>query len=652
MHRILDDLQQTASRSAGIAAALPAVVAAQSKLSELLKLFKLAYARAMILSARPRKAATVPASRSRSPAAATVMKSGSAEGSSPEAPHVQKPSAPLLPSLPSPDKVTQLLADDQDPVIKLSKEAVGVIAAVRDRILPQIDTLNRTWKDAEISRAMGLVDRLTDHRAVQRSFSRHQSLPDFLAWSPAINILCPLLLDFAEASSQLTRIHARAVAILAIASPSNVHQTEPHMTDVGTDIAIVTVIPEEYAAVHRLLQSPTVDSGTAELPNLFGWETGSVARSQGGSYRIALALAARAGNVTCSQAIIETVERWNPRYVLLLGIAGGLPKSELSLGDVVISSVIYGYEYGKVEHKFIPRHNWIYHPDDALFASALRFSTIDASWTARLNITAETGPPKAVPGVVASGEKVVDDPTSAFFREVVTSFPSAKAVEMEGVGAATAIDVLRAKGRSVGFIMIRGISDLPRPPEERPVTPELHESSQTRERDATKVFAAQSAASFAMRWISEGWPTPPKSRPPQMAESHGTSSIAENRTTTAMPASSALGTSRATRSEQDPLPPHDRPMEVVTTSPNTIHEADASNMLLDWFERLPDKERRGLIRFSNVDEQLALPSGTAKRLLRHAVSERYEVLNEGDATIMLRRRSVPPTGWDFKSREG
>ena len=87
------------------------------------------------------------------------------------------------------------------------------------------------------------------------------------------------------------------------------------------DIAIITVIDEEYAAVDRLLREPKYVQGTVDAPIRYGWETGWIDRVDGtGSYRVVLALVGRAGNVTASQATIATVDRWDPRYVVLVGI--------------------------------------------------------------------------------------------------------------------------------------------------------------------------------------------------------------------------------------------------------------------------------------------------------------------------------------------
>lgn len=71
--------------------------------------------------------------------------------------------------------------------------------------------------------------------------------------------------------------------------------------------------------------------------------------------------------------------------------------------------------------------------------------------------------PTVIAGEVASGDQVVDDPTNAFFAAVLKRWPKIKAVEMEGAGASAAIEQAQAYGFPVGFMMIRGISDVPRP---------------------------------------------------------------------------------------------------------------------------------------------------------------------------------------------
>jgi nucleoside phosphorylase len=138
----------------------------------------------------------------------------------------------------------------------------------------------------------------------------------------------------------------------------------------------------------------------------------------------------------------------------------------LSKGDVVISDVIHGYEYGKVEADFWPRDDWTYKTDLGLLTGALEFA-LRPDWQSRIQIQPPLGcSPKIVKGEVASGDKVIDNPTNDFFKAVLEHWPKVVAVEMEGAGVGAAIEQAQALGHAPGFMMIRGISDVPRPPRE------------------------------------------------------------------------------------------------------------------------------------------------------------------------------------------
>ena len=65
------------------------------------------------------------------------------------------------------------------------------------------------------------------------------------------------------------------------------------------DIAILTVIPEEYDAVISSLAAygckTELDPGTATMPNLYGWVTGDLAGSNGQIYRVSVGMVVRPG---------------------------------------------------------------------------------------------------------------------------------------------------------------------------------------------------------------------------------------------------------------------------------------------------------------------------------------------------------------------
>lgn len=223
------------------------------------------------------------------------------------------------------------------------------------------------------------------------------------------------------------------------------------------DIAIVTILPEEYEAVRRRLKNVQHDPGTSDQPNQYAWVVGEIDAAHKGCYQVVLAMTANAGNTAASLGTSTTIARWRPRHVLLVGIAGGLPRDQLALGDVVVSKQIVSYEYGKIdEGAFNPRPDFVYQVDGSLLRNALSLS--HTNWRSKLGRRPNKarGRSKLLPGLVGSGEKVIDDRGADFFSSVLSHYPKLLAVEMEGAGAAAAIQAASEQGGSVGFLMIRG----------------------------------------------------------------------------------------------------------------------------------------------------------------------------------------------------
>jgi nucleoside phosphorylase len=71
---------------------------------------------------------------------------------------------------------------------------------------------------------------------------------------------------------------------------------------------------------------------------------------------------------------------------------------------------------------------------------------------------------------------------------------------MEGAGAAAAIEQAGSQGISTRFMMIRGISDLPRA---------KGKNKGRKERDDWKPYASDVAAAFVIGWIAVGLPLSP-----------------------------------------------------------------------------------------------------------------------------------------------
>ena len=278
----------------------------------------------------------------------------------------------------------------------------------------------------------------------------------------------------------------------------------------SVDVAIITILEEEYEAVLRLLKRVRQVVGSATLDNQHAWVVGEVDAPQAPvPYTVALAMSPRAGTNAAVIATKNTLQAFDPRCILIVGVAGGL--GDLNLADVVVADRICAYEYGKIDHGFQPRDE-LDSPTDAALASAARtLAARHPGWYGELDQPDELQhlSPQIVVGHVGSGDKVVDDPTDAFFVSIMRSRPKLRAVEMEGAGAAAAIQDAREMQRAVSFGMIRGISDLPREGGSQ-LGRRAGQSGQTETRDAWKVPASASAATAAIQLIRLSWPRPPR----------------------------------------------------------------------------------------------------------------------------------------------
>jgi nucleoside phosphorylase len=208
------------------------------------------------------------------------------------------------------------------------------------------------------------------------------------------------------------------------------------------DIAIITVVPEEYIAVHSRLENTQRYPGTVDGVNPYKWETGEIQSNQA-SYRVVLAFSGSQGVISGATITNATVLRWNPRYVFLVDVAGGLNRKDLSLGDIVIANPIWFYDYGKIGKKFEPCHRFQYPANNPLFRSALLFAEFQY-WKGGISRKRPDNTdilPKVLNGTVASGNQVIDNPDHPFFRSVLRSDTAREilAVEVEGAGAADAI---------------------------------------------------------------------------------------------------------------------------------------------------------------------------------------------------------------------
>lgn len=241
------------------------------------------------------------------------------------------------------------------------------------------------------------------------------------------------------------------------------------------------------------------------LQNVQHLNAGFLARGRIGDANVVVALTGK-GQATTAAAIGPLLAAWQPRYVLLVGIAGGVAKARR--GDVAVASFVYSLDFGKIEggtFRLRPEPNWS--PDKKLLDIATMLAEeSDQSWKAWIR---KARPKNRRPasttahvGYFGSSEKVIDDLSYPMIVEALKAAPEILGVEMEAIGANAAIREMHANGQLKnysGVIMIRGISD-------EPTVSSKRAGLGRTEREKWTAYAADVAAAFAEAVIRAVYP--------------------------------------------------------------------------------------------------------------------------------------------------
>ncbi len=207
---------------------------------------------------------------------------------------------------------------------------------------------------------------------------------------------------------------------------------------------ILTALPVEYLSVRthlnniqeRVHANGTIYERGKFQANALTWDVGIVEIG--------------AGNSSAALEAERAIAYFNPNVILFVGVAGGI--KDVTLGDVVASTKVYGYESGKAEETFKPR------PEIGLAAYGLeqraRAEARKGDWFQRISVTEPI--PRVFVAPIAAGEKVIASTKSDVYKFIRSSYGDAVAVEMEGFGF---LEAARANQR-VSAMVIRGISDL------------------------------------------------------------------------------------------------------------------------------------------------------------------------------------------------
>src|SRR6516165_2856362 len=109
------------------------------------------------------------------------------------------------------------------------------------------------------------------------------------------------------------------------------------------DVAIVAGLLEEFGGLQRLVPELVEDDTSS---NAETWYRGRLRATGGTNYSIVAAFQTQMGPQHANALVAKVIQRWDPAYIILVGIAGSF-HSDVRLGDVIAGIQVFFYDPGK-----------------------------------------------------------------------------------------------------------------------------------------------------------------------------------------------------------------------------------------------------------------------------------------------------------------
>jgi nucleoside phosphorylase len=242
------------------------------------------------------------------------------------------------------------------------------------------------------------------------------------------------------------------------------------------DFAVIATLDEEFEAVKNVfdLQEMYLKKG--------GTSKGEVQYyyKEIEGFRVAFFRFSQRGNITSATETREIIDNFKPKYIILVGIAGGV-SGNINLGDVAISDDVEYYPYEKVDEGGRHPRKITVEPPSKKLKEIIRY--VGDEWRERITAPRPGGGEvKIVHGLILSGEAILSEGGEARTRvqELLERYGKAIAIETEAGGIAEAV-----YGSSSEYIVIKGVSDY------------AGESRSQQQRETWRNYASNVAAAFS-----------------------------------------------------------------------------------------------------------------------------------------------------------
>ena len=253
-------------------------------------------------------------------------------------------------------------------------------------------------------------------------------------------------------------------------------------TSAPVDVVVITALEEERDAfLSKLRGARKLDKEATDVHTYYCSRIRTIRRDRS-EYQVIVTSLLNMGPINAAAQAVAIVNRWRPRFVLLIGIACGI-RSEVSHGDVLIASQVADYTLGK-QLAGSREVRWEVFPCGA---SLLDSANNVTKWEDKIGVARpEPGNARRHKGVIASGGDVIfDDQIIATYSK---SWPKLVGIEMEAGGVAAGLHQTPERPE---FLMIKSVSDFGKDKHDPQIKP-------------WRRYACHAAAAFALSLIKSG----------------------------------------------------------------------------------------------------------------------------------------------------
>ena len=276
--------------------------------------------------------------------------------------------------------------------------------------------------------------------------------------------------------AQRSRISRRGDGSPSTAAPAHV------------DVLIITALPDELKPIRELFSAVRMPSDASEAGQ--DYLRASIRLPNRAQLNVVLAHAGGKGVARMTALVTAALPKWNPRHVVLAGIAAGVPEAGAKPGTLLVARTVVDASEKKLRpvRKVTTTRRRPYPCDDDLVRPLEAFADDAQEHVLFGQMICQPDLVKA-----ASYRRLLTQPVQEFFDEPPIG------LEMEGAGLAIAVS-RRERSRRPSFVVVKGAVDYGN----------FHKS------DAVRTATAAKVAAFLFRFLSQGWIPPIRGdfRPP------------------------------------------------------------------------------------------------------------------------------------------